>query len=82
MSKESSSGSGIGIAGLLGVAFIVLKLCKVITWSWLWVLCPFWAWIPIVIVVLIGYGIYAIIKYYRQKNNLEKQIAARLKKYL
>jgi hypothetical protein len=27
---------------LLSVAFIVLKLCKVIEWNWLWVLCPIW----------------------------------------
>jgi phosphate/sulfate permease len=28
--------------GLLGVAFITLKLCDVIDWSWWWVLAPFW----------------------------------------
>jgi hypothetical protein len=38
----------IGIAPLLGTAFIVLKLCGVIAWSWWWVLAPFW--IPLVIV--------------------------------
>lgn len=27
---------------LLLVAFIVLKLCGVIGWSWWWVLAPFW----------------------------------------
>ena len=31
-----------GLPTLLLVAFIVLKLCKVITWSWLWVLAPLW----------------------------------------
>jgi len=30
------------VAGLLGVAFVILKLCKVIGWSWWWVTCPFW----------------------------------------
>lgn len=40
---------------LLGIAFIILKLCKVIAWSWLWVLSPFWIplCISIVIVILI-----------------------------
>lgn len=33
---------GIGFVGLLQIAFIVLKLCKVIKWSWLWVLSPLW----------------------------------------
>ena len=26
---------------ILGLIFIVLKLCKVIDWSWFWVLSPF-----------------------------------------
>lgn len=41
-----SRNSGIGVAGLLGVLFIALKLTGVIAWSWLWVLAPFW--IPLV----------------------------------
>lgn len=40
--EEKSSTQGITFTGLLQVAFIVLKLCKVITWSWLWVLAPTW----------------------------------------
>ncbi len=39
MSSESNSSSGIG---LLGIAFVVLKLCDVIDWSWWWVTAPFW----------------------------------------
>ena len=34
MSTEKSSNAGIGTMGLLGVAFIILKLCHVIHWSW------------------------------------------------
>ena len=49
--KGSSSTGGIGFCGLLGVAFIVLKLVGVINWSWLWVLAPLW--IPAVIVIAI-----------------------------
>lgn len=30
------------ILGLLGIAFIVLKLTGVIAWSWWWVTAPFW----------------------------------------
>lgn len=35
-SNNSSSGGkgGIGFTGALQIAFIVLKLCKVINWSW------------------------------------------------
>ena len=40
--SASSSSSGIGFVGLLTIAFIVLKLTNVITWSWWWVLSPLW----------------------------------------
>ena len=43
---------------LLLVAFIVLKLCGVIKWSWIWVLCPLWIPALIVVVVLVVYAIY------------------------
>ena len=34
--------NGIGIAGILLIVFIVLKLCNIVTWSWVWVLSPLW----------------------------------------
>lgn len=37
--------------GILGLIFITLKLTGHITWSWLWVLSPFW--IPIGLGLLI-----------------------------
>lgn len=49
-SNNSKSNGGIGFCGLLTVAFIVLKLCKVIKWSWLWVLSPIW--IPTILVII------------------------------
>lgn len=39
--------NSINITGLLGVAFVILKLTKVINWDWIWVTCPFWAGILI-----------------------------------
>lgn len=33
---------GIGLAGALFIAFLVLKLCGVITWAWIWVTVPLW----------------------------------------
>ena len=39
--KNNNNGR-IGFCGLLTIVFIVLKLCKVISWSWLWVLSPIW----------------------------------------
>lgn len=57
MSKESNSSSGLGVAGLLGVAFVVLKLTHVIDWSWWWVTCPFWGGVVIVIAIFLIIGI-------------------------
>ena len=37
-----SNTGGIGFAGLLTIAFIVLKLVGVISWSWVWVISPLW----------------------------------------
>ena len=49
--------SGPSTLGLLGVAFIVLKLLHVIEWSWWWVLAPFWAPLALVAIILIIIGI-------------------------
>jgi len=47
--KVVVSGPTMPVCGLLGIAFVVLKLCGVIGWSWWWVTAPFWA--PLVLVV-------------------------------
>ena len=52
MSKSNSSTSGLGFTSLLLLAFIVLKLCKVIDWSWWWVLSPAWITACIAFIVL------------------------------
>jgi hypothetical protein len=54
-SNNSSSGGkeGIGFTGALQIAFIVLKLCKVIGWSWVWVLAPTWIGLILVVIVAI-----------------------------
>lgn len=52
MSKDSSKTSGgVSAVGLLGVAFVILKLCHVIDWSWWWVTAPFWGGLAIAIVI-------------------------------
>lgn len=42
MNKNSSNPNrgGLGFCGALTIAFIVLKLCHVIEWSWFWILSP------------------------------------------
>lgn len=59
--NSSSSSSGVGFTGLLTVAFIVLKLTKVIDWSWWWVLSP--VWISIILVVLLVIALVCFNKY-------------------
>ena len=59
---------GIGFAGLLTIAFIVLKLCKVIDWSWWLVLLPIWGPIVFVIVLLIVIGLMTVILGYLEKK--------------
>lgn len=44
---------GFPILGILGVAFIILKLVGVLAWSWWWVLAPFWIGPALALVVLV-----------------------------
>lgn len=40
MNNKTTTGGGITFVSLLQLVFIVLKLCGVITWSWVFVLMP------------------------------------------
>ena len=48
---------GTFIFFLTGIIFIALKLMGVITWGWIWVLCPFWSYL------VLTYAITAIVFY-------------------
>ena len=54
-------GAGISIATLLGVVFLVLKLCKIIAWPWILVLAPFWVPCAIVLGVLAIIGVFMLL---------------------
>jgi len=45
--------NGIGFSSLLGLTFIILKLCGVINWSWWIVLLPLYWWLPVVLLMLV-----------------------------
>jgi len=47
--KVEAGSNGIGLGTILTIVFIVLKLTKVIAWSWFWVLSP--TIIPLVLVL-------------------------------
>lgn len=54
MSKNNNtSGGGVGFLSLLQIAFIVLKLARVIAWSWWWVLAPTWVGLLLFIITVI-----------------------------
>lgn len=52
MRNNRESTGGIGFTGLLTIVFIVLKLCGVIDWSWIWVLSPIWIVTVLIIVIV------------------------------
>lgn len=53
MANEKKASGGIGFGGLLTIVFIVLKLTKVISWSWWWVTAPLWIPVAIFVVIVI-----------------------------
>ena len=61
MSKYKYSENS-GFLGLLTIAFIVLKLCNVIEWSWIWVLSPIWIPFIVLIIILLVIGIITSLK--------------------
>ena len=56
---NESNGSN-GALSILLIAFVILKLCHVIDWSWWWVLSPLW--IPFILLIIIIILIYYFTK--------------------
>lgn len=52
MAEGEGTSFSVGFLELLALTFIVLKLTKVIAWSWLWVLAP--VWIPVILIVVVA----------------------------
>lgn len=54
---KESTWTGLGIADVLTIVFVVLKLCGLIQWSWVWVLSPLWIslaiWLIFVAIIII-----------------------------
>jgi hypothetical protein len=67
-SSSSASSGGIGVSGLLGVAFVVLKLTGHIAWPWLWVLAPFWIPLALVLAAFAVVGIFLAISYFLDRK--------------
>ena len=61
MSSSSSKSGGMGCLTVIGIVLVVLKVLAiepVAHWSWLWVLCPFWAPIALIVVLCLIAGIF------------------------
>ena len=67
--NNSKSKSGIGFTGLLQLAFIILKLCHVIDWSWWWVLSPIWICVGIALVAILVCVTIGAVKAIKKKLN-------------
>lgn len=61
--NNSSNDTGMSFSAVLTLIFVVLKLCKVIDWSWWWVLSPLW--ISTILIIAIYFIVWFI---YRRKR--------------
>ena len=43
---------GLGFSSVLTIVFIVLRLCGVISWSWIWVLSPIWIDVILTLIII------------------------------
>lgn len=64
--KKSPPVLQIGFVDILFFVFLILKLCGVIDWPWVWVLAPLW--IPLVLVVLLFIVLGIIYLHFRVKD--------------
>ena len=55
--SEKSGNVGLGFTIFLTIIFIVLKLCKAITWSWIWVLSPIWILTALIVIPVIIFAV-------------------------
>ena len=55
------SGGGISFCGALFLIFLVLKLLKIIDWSWWWVTAPIWIPIGLVVACFLTYLLVVVI---------------------
>ena len=62
MSNSKTPTVQFPLLGILGLIFITLKLTGYITWSWLWVLSPFWIPFAILAVIFLIVFIFGMIR--------------------
>ena len=61
-----------GFGTLLTIAFIILKLCGVITWSWFWVLSPLIFTIALTLIATV-IVLVLVVRFNKTSNNSKKK---------
>lgn len=68
MKEKIIAYNSMSLGTILGIIFIILKLCKVINWSWWWVTAPFWIEACIGLLVLVLIGIIMLVIKIKERN--------------
>ena len=61
-STTRQASGGLGLAGVVLVVFIILKLTGLVGWPWLWVLAPLWIGAGLWLLVLIVGAVVLVVK--------------------
>lgn len=69
--SNNNTSYGIGFCGLLTIVFIVLKLCGVIDWAWVWVLAPLWIDLLLAILILVIFFVITVCISYKESRDFE-----------
>ena len=67
--SETIKTGGIGLPAILTIVFVILKVVKVIDWSWVWVLSPIWiSYLLYFVVFAIFSGVAVLIAFKKKKK--------------
>ena len=69
--NKSSAKVGLSFIEGLAILFIALKLCKVIDWSWVWVLSPIWIPVAIAMLLLAVYWCFVLKEKWGQRGTVQ-----------
>lgn len=74
MANNNNSSSGMGFMSILFIVFLVLKLCKVITWSWWLVTLPLWGGLVLLMIIFVIAAILSVTLERRLRNKTSKSL--------
>lgn len=62
---------GFGFTFLLSIIFFIMKICKLIDWTWIWIVSPIWIYLGINFISVIIILIYLLTE--EVVNNINKR---------